>query len=108
MNTKGELPVWAWDYACAVVRGYDARLRYMSRCSGSEGNKVYRLYSRLNGCVDKAFDEVCEEGERQWIWLSIVDGMSWERATGCPCGRRRYYELRGAVVDKLAQLLNIY
>ena len=106
MNEKGKAPAWARDYACAVVRGYEARRRYMERY-GSEGNKVFRLYSRLNGIVDKAFDEVCEEGERKWIWLAIVDATPWERATGCPCGRRRYYEMKNDIIEKLARLLNV-
>lgn len=107
MNAKGKLPEWVVEYVCAVVRGYGARVRYMAVCDG-HGNKVYRLYSQLNEIIDGALAAVCTEGEGQWIRLSISEGMTWERATGCPCGRRRFYELKYQAIEEIARRLNIW
>lgn len=103
-----ELPEWVVGHVCAVARGYELRRAYLARYSSS-GNLTARMYLKYNAAIDRVLEEVCAgEAEGEAVRRSLIDGYTWERIPDCPCGRRRFYELKREVIYRLAQELNVF
>ena len=107
MSGKNDLPEWVIEYVCAVMRGYDERARYIERFP-STGNKVTRIYRTQNAAIDNAFGAECSPAERRSIEYSIIHSLPYERVGECPCGRRRFYDLKWNVIRSAARNLNIF
>lgn len=106
MNERREPPEWVVHYVCALMRGYDYRRQYMELYS-SPDNKVRRLYSKYNDVIDEALAEQCTPAEAESVRKSLMYSLSYERVGKCPCGRRRFFEIRGEVIFSIARKLHI-
>ena len=108
MREKKQIHEWAIDHACAAIRGYEVRRQYLER-HASASDAVTRRYAKYNRLIDSALNEVCGcKGEAEAIRDSIIQGVPWERIPNCPCGRRRFYELKREVIERTAQLLRLF
>lgn len=107
---RSKAPEWGIDSVQAICRGYDMRQQYMTRYS-CEKSKVNRVYIRYNKAIDGAIDKVCEweaADTAAALKRSLIDSVPWERLPECPCGRRRFYELRSAAISEIGKLLGIF
>lgn len=106
MNERRVPTKWVVDYVCAIMKGYDERKRYMELYS-SPGNKVIRLYAKLNNAIDEALAEECTPAEIESVRKSLMYGLPYEKVGACPCGRRRFFAIRGEVIFSVARKLRI-
>ena len=108
MSRAEEMPKWVVGDVLNICRGYDMRASYMAKHNNKD-NKTFRVYANYNRAIDQAIEQVCEGAHEAAVMrLCLIDDMTWERITACSVPRRRFYDMRKQVVERIARKLRLY
>ena len=69
-----------------------------------DGEKALR-YSTVIDLIETTVKEACcdDKGMYPYLLKAVTQGFTWERLPDCPCGRRKFYELRRKFFFTLSQ-----